>query len=476
MINRILIRIKVVQMLYAYLLTRSEFQILNQPERNTRDSRYAHTLYLDLLLLILQLSGQKVLPGNRRSAIDTLGETNLLADTALAKALAADLSVRELIGKGQTQVGRFDPLLQDLYRRIIASSVYADYRKKKGKKELADDVRLWSVIISTILAKEPRLLEIARADQEFTLAGFEAAFPMAARTLNDFSDTRSTLTQARKQLNDSLEKAYELYVALLMLPVHLTDLEAERIQSAKEKYCPTDEELNPNMRLVNNAYVAAIRDNEELAAFVKKHPMPWADNYYMLRDMLDAVRSSQLYRDYMDAPQASFRDDCEFWRQALKNIIFPGDALAEALENKSVYWNDDLAVMGTFTLKTIKQMGQSADGSVEILPIFKNDDDRNFGPELFLGAIRNREEYRAYIDRFINDAQWDPERLAFTDIVILITAITELLHFPTIPVPVTLNEYIEIANYYSTPRSGQFINGILYSIVNYLKEQGKLLK
>ena len=159
----------------------------------------------------------------------------------------------------------------------------------------------------------------------------------------------------------------------------------------------------------------------------------------------------------------------------------------EMIENKSVYWNDDLAIMGTFTLKTIKQMANTEQDCsaltpeelgrlVELLPVYKNREDEAFGPTLFEGAIKNRDEYRQYIDRFINDSQWDPERLAFTDIVILITAITELIAFPSIPVPVTLNEYIEIANYYSTARSGQFINGVLFSIVNYLKEQGKLLK
>lgn len=476
MINRILIRIKVVQMLYAYLLTRSEFHIESAPVKNTRDARYAYSLYLDLLLLILELSGCKIKPGNQRSAIDTLRESNTLAGTQLAKALSADLSIRELIGKGSPTIDSFDPLLQPLLQKITSSSVYADYRKKKGAKSLADDVKLWTVILSTILAKDAELLDICRKNEDFTSQGFRNAFIMVQNTLNDFSDTRSTLAQAKKSLNDSLEKAYELYISLLLLPGYLTDIEAERIEAAKEKYCPTDEELNPNTRFIDNAFVKAVRDNEEIAAYIKNRPVAWEGNYFILKQMLDAVKASAIYREYMEAPESSFADDCEFWRKALKNVIFPGDALAEALEDKSVYWNDDLAVMGTFTLKTIKQMAASADGSIEVLPVYKNDDDRQFGPELFLGAIRNRDEYRGYIDKFINDAQWDPDRLAFTDIVILITAITELLNFPTIPVPVTLNEYIEIANYYSTPRSGQFINGVLYSIVNYLKEEGKLHK
>lgn len=476
MVNRILIRIKVVQMLYAYLLTRSEFHIESAPEKNTRDARYAYSLYLDLLLLILQLSGCKVKTGNQRSAIDSLRESNVLAGSALAKALSADLSIRELIAKGSASIDSFDATLQGLYHKIVDSSVYADYRKKKGKKTLAEDAKLWSVILSTVIAKDPAFLEKARQNEDFTSAGFRQAFIMAANTLNDFSDTRSTLTQAKKSLNDSLEKAYELYVSLLMLPVYLTDLETERLEAAKEKYCPTDEELNPNTRFIDNRYVEIIRNSPEIAAYVKEHPVSWEGDYFMLKEILDSIRRSDLYAEYMANSNSTLSDDCEFWRKAMKNIVFPCDALAEAMENKSVYWNDDLAVMGTFTLKTIKQIGNSPDGAVELLPVYKNEDDAKFGPELFMGAINNREEYRSYIDKFINGSQWDPERLAFTDIVILIAAITELLNFPTIPIPVTLNEYIEIANYYSTARSGQFINGVLFSIVNYLKEEGKLLK
>lgn len=476
MINRILIRIKVVQMLYAYLLTRSEFHIESAPEKNTRDARYAYSLYLDLLLMILQLSGCKVKPGNLRTSLDTLRESNMLAGTTLANALASDLAIRELISKGSPTIDSFDDALQGIYRAITESSIYADYRKKKGKKTLADDVKLWTVLLATVLAKDPVLLEKARENSEFTSAGFRQAFNMAIDTLNNFSDTRTSLTQARKALNDSLEKAYELYVSLLLLPCYLTDLEAERIEAAKEKYCPTPEELNPDTRFIDNRYVKAIRESDQIAEYVKKHPIAWDGEYFMLKELLDAVRHSDIYKEYMEAPAVTYQDDCELWRQLLKNVIFPSDALAEGMENKSVYWNDDLAVMGTFTLKTIRQMANADNGKVELLPIYKNEDDANFGPQLFIDAVNNREEYRTYIDKFIDGSQWDPERLAFTDIVILIAAITELLNFPTIPIPVTLNEYIEIANYYSTARSGQFINGVLFSIINHLKEGGKLNK
>ena len=186
--------------------------------------------------------------------------------------------------------------------------------------------------------------------------------------------------------------------------------------------------------------------------------------------------ASEVYAAYMSAPATDRAADCDFWRTVFRTIILPSDDLAEVLESKSLYWNDDIDIMGTFVLKTIKRIGTSDKADVSLLPQYKDDEDARFGADLFLDTVNHFDDYRAYIDKFINSSQWDPERLAFMDIVIMTTAIAEMLNYPQIPIPVTLNEYIEIANSYSTPRSGAFVNGILYSVINYLKEQGKLTK
>ena len=178
----------------------------------------------------------------------------------------------------------------------------------------------------------------------------------------------------------------------------------------------------------------------------------------------------------MSAKETDFQADCEFWRNLFKEIILPSDALTEALESRSVYWNDDISIVGTFVLKTLRRTATDSDHSLELMPMFKDEEDAVFGETLFVDAINNADNYRELIDRFINESQWDTERIALMDIVILTAAITELLSFPAIPVPVTLNEYIEIANYYSSPRSGQFINGVLFSVINYLRENGQLQK
>lgn len=475
MINRILIRIKVVQLLYSYLLTRSEFRIVTAPEKATSDARYAHSLYIDLLLMILELAGYKAGARDARHPLSTIGSSNMLSASQVAKALSADSDIREIIAKGDNRISDFDDAVLRLYGKITSSAAYGDYRRKR-KRELADEVKLWTVLLATVFQKDALLMESARKNPEFTLAGYNEAFRMATETLADFSDNKSSYLNAKSALALSLEKAYDLYHALLRLPVHLTALEAERIEAAKDKYCPTPEDLNPNMKFVKNRFVEAIENHPQIIEYGKSHDIAWDADYYMLKDLLDSIKASDTYKEYMESETESLAADCEFWRTILKNIVFPSDVLAETLESKNIYWNDDLYVMGTFVLKTIRQMATTGNREVATLPMFKDEEDAEFGAGLFEGAVAHRDEYRGYVERFINGSQWDPERLALMDIVILITAITELLNYPAIPVPVTMNEYIEIANYYSSPRSGQFVNGVLYNVANYLKEEGMLQK
>ena len=462
-------------MLYSYLLTRSEFQLQKAPDGRSRDNKYAYVTYLNILLLIMELSGYRTDNSRRRNPLESLGDSNMLSGNKLASALASNIDIRDVIAKGDTGIEAFDDTLLRLYSLIQKSAVYADYRKKK-RHDLEEDVQFWTVVINTIIATNPLVTEAARTQPTFTLAGFQKGVEMAVRTINEYQDSHTSLVKAKKSLDESLEKAYELYHALLILPVFITDMERERIESAKAKYCPTDHELNPNMRFVENAYVEAIRNNPDMEEYLNKHPFSWESDYFMLKELLDKIKSSEAYKEYMEADSTDFAADCELWRTLLRTVVFPSDALAEAMESRSVYWNDDLAIMGTFVLKSIKHFAASGSNETKLLPIYKDEEDARFGPELFMNAVKERETYRGYIEKFINDSSWDPERLAFMDIVILTTAITELLKFPAIPLAVTMNEYVEIANYYSTTRSGQFINGVLFSIANYLREEGKLVK
>ena len=162
------------------------------------------------------------------------------------------------------------------------------------------------------------------------------------------------------------------------------------------------------------------------------------------------------------------------WRNFLRYVVFPSDDLNEALEGKSVYWNDDIDTIGTFVLKTIRRFEEGENSP--LLPQFKDDEDSRFGRELFNEVLKHKDEYNAIIEEALNKDSWDTDRLAFMDTVIARTALAELLNFPKIPVSVTINEYIEIAKAYSTPKSSFFLNGLLGAAVTNLRKQGKLLK
>lgn len=472
MINRILIRMKVVQLLYSYLLTRNDFHIIKSPERQTRDSRYAFDTYNRMLLLMLELSGYKV---NNATASHPLGRLrdNELSLT-VARELSSDTDIREIISRLGATVAPYDAVLLDLYRAITDSTIFKDFQRKRTRS-LEQEIQMWNVVFDTIISRHEGLMTIARNDEDFSVAGWNQGIKMLQSTLNLYVDNRDSFTQAKNSLADALDKAYELYHLLLLIPVEITRLQEQRLQEAKEKYLPTSDDLNPNTRFIENSYITSIVTSEEMEEYLKKHPSILDSHYVLVKQMLDDVLKSGLYEAYMSAPDTDHTRDCEFWRSVMKSVIIPGDPLAEMLESSSVYWNDDLEIMGTFALKTIKQIS-ATEGPAHLLPMFKDETDARFGAKLFLDAIDNRETYRGYIDRFIDPAQWDADRLAFMDIVVMMVAISELINFPEIPIPVTMNEYIEIANSYSTPRSGQFINGVLFSIINYLKEEGKIIK
>lgn len=464
-------------MLYAYLLTQSEFKVEQAPDpSSSRDKLYAYSLYLDLLLFILKMSGYRVHSNGQEAIVAGIGDNRYLQANKMVRSLASNDEIRRAILKERSSIDDFNSALPSVYSAILESSPYKSYIRLK-KRELKQDVDFWIDVINMVIAKSPEFLAAARRNPQFTNVGFQNGLNMVVATLDNFSDTRSMLAEAQNSLTRSLDKAHELYYSLLLLSVELTNMQYQRLDAAKHKFLPTAEDLHPDTRFIDNALPRMLADSEDMEEYIKSNPISWNDDYSLLKNLLDAILGSEVYAEYMAKPEVTFEDDCEFWRTVYKTIILPSDALAEVLESKSVFWNDDLDIMGTFVLKSIKRIASSGpDAEVKLLPQYKDEEDARFGKELFMYAVNNRDEYRSYIDKFIDVRQWDPERLAFMDIVVMITAIAELMHFPSIPIPVTLNEYIEIANCYSTPRSGQFVNGILFSVINYLKNEGKLLK
>lgn len=462
-------------MLYSYLLTRTDFKIQQAPESRAKDKRFAYSLYQDLLLLILEMSGYNVQGPDKTNPLVNVAKNSRLSANKLAKALANDSDIKELIAKGTSRIGNFDEVVVRLYPIVVASAAFRDYSKKRNP-EIKDDMEMWRAVINTVILREPLFEQAARLNPDFTVKGFEQAMQMLTETLSSYTDIRLSLDSAKKALVSSLDKAYELYHALLLLPVEITKFQAERLEEAKNKYLPTDDDLNPNTRFVDNKFVAYLENDEELSDYFAAHPFSWESDFVLIKALLDKILQSDIYAEYMAKAESSFSDDCEFWRDIFRKVIFPSDELLEVMESRSIYWNDDLNIMGTFVLKTVRAIASGEGTPVSLLPQYKDIEDEEYGPRLFMDTINGREEYQEMIFKCINSSHWDPERLAFMDIVILMTAIAELLNFPTIPTVVTINEYVEIANYYSTPKSGQFINGMLFTIINNLKSEGRLLK
>ena len=470
MINRILIRIKVVQILYSYLLSRSEFKIDSAPVASSRDRKFAYAVYLDMLSLIQELSGIRTNnPERRLPAIDVHPK---FRTNRVGRALADNPELKSITYREIADLNSFGPVLQRIADNLSKSTVFGEYARKRTHT-LDDDIKVWNVLLESAILKDTDVLAALRKNPDFSLSGLHYGIMQAVDTLKAYNDSTSMYVKAKNELETSLAKAYELYFALFQLIVELTREEEDRIEAAKGKYLATADELNPNMRFVENRFARYLAENEELRQMVDDKKITWFDSAPLLKNLLTLITQSDIYADYMAREETSWEDDCDFWRSVLKNIVLPSDALAEALETKSIFWNDDVVTMGTFVLKSIRRFASS--DKVSFLPQYKDDEDAEFGARLFALAVENREKYRSYIDKFINP-DWDPERLAFMDIVIMLTAIAEILNFPGIPLPVSLNEYIEIANDYSTHRSGPFINGILYSIANMLSDEGLLKK
>lgn len=284
-----------------------------------------------------------------------------------------------------------------------------------------------------------------------------------------------TLTTAKKELTKSLDKSYELYNALLKLMIELTDVQDLRLDEAKHKFLPTEEDLNPNMRFVENEFVKRLRADQTLADFVDDKKINWRDDELFVRLLLDKILRSEEYQEYMEMPKTSLVRDGEVWCQLMKKVVLPDENLLEHLQSMSVYYtDDDLQIMGQFVMKTIRRFEDEE--AQPILPQYKNDDDSKFGEQLFSKAVAEMEENNSYIDQFVKTEKWDVERIALMDRVVMCTALTEIRNYPSIPVNVSLNEYIELAKDYSTPRSGQFVNGILNAVVNKLRADKVIIK
>ncbi|MBQ6652429.1 MAG: transcription antitermination factor NusB [Prevotella sp.] len=288
-----------------------------------------------------------------------------------------------------------------------------------------------------------------------------------------YQNGSKNLDNAEKELLFSLSKAYDLYNYLLLLIVAITREERLRVEIGTNRAQREGTEP-PSQRFAYNKFAIQLEDNKMLGKFVEEQHLSWEDDIETVRTLCNLIEQSETYKEYMASSDDSYETHREVWRKLYRQLIQDNDDLDGVLEEKSLYWNDDKEVVDTFVLKTIKRFDPASGRQQELLPEFKEEEDREFARRLFRATILNAEQYQRYMSE--NSRNWDFSRLAYMDIVVMQIAIAEMLNFPNIPVSVTINEYVNLSKLYSTPRSSSYINGMLDSIARSLIATGRMMK
>lgn len=282
-----------------------------------------------------------------------------------------------------------------------------------------------------------------------------------------------SLMASEKTLVASIDKAYDLYVQMLSLISEIARYAEQRQEAAKQKKIPTYEDLNPNRKFVENQAIHLISESDSVNDYIASRKLSWAAYPELIKALYQQLEQSDYYKKYMVSEERSFKEDVALLVDFYTNELEESEMLEDVLDEQSILWNDDLGFSLTLVIRTLSNLRQSHT-DVKLLPKFKNDEDLLFAKELFAKAAVNYNANVELIEQYTRN--WDIERVAFMDIVIMATAIAELTSFPSIPVKVTLDEYIEIAKFYSTASSGTFINGVLDKVVATLTADGKIVK
>ncbi|MDR2894480.1 MAG: transcription antitermination protein NusB [Alistipes sp.] len=278
----------------------------------------------------------------------------------------------------------------------------------------------------------------------------------------------------RKNLRESIDRAYDLYFQMLWLVVEVRRYAETRIELGRNKHLPTPEERNPNMKFVQNELIRRIEESDAVVGHIKKRKLGWSAYPELIKELYEALTASDYYKRYMEGGNGDLRDDIAVVRAFYSSAELEDSALLEdVLEEQSVLWNDDAGFAIVMVVRTLERIRDNQT-DIPVLPEFKSDEDPVFADTLLVRAVDEWEDNMKLVQQFT--LNWDIERIALVDNLVISAAITELTAFDDIPVKVTLDEYIEIAKYYSTPGSNSFINGVLDKVVETLTADGRINK
>lgn len=279
---------------------------------------------------------------------------------------------------------------------------------------------------------------------------------------------------AEKELLLSLDKAYDLYNYMLLLMVETSRISLRMLEMRESRSKKLNDGIHWSHKFVDNRFILQLESNRELRAYCDEQELSWANHEDFVRNLYNKIEESDFYLLYMNSDTSSYEEDREIWRLIYRHIIVDNEELAGILEDINVYWNDDKTIIDTFVLKTINRFTEKCTATQPLMPKFKTDTDRDFAIKLMRRALMGQEHFYGLIGT--TTRKWDFERIALMDRIILQLGLAEITTFPNIPISVSINEYVDIAKMYSTPKSGKYINATLDTIAKKLIEEGKLVK
>lgn len=289
-----------------------------------------------------------------------------------------------------------------------------------------------------------------------------------------------SLAEAESRLDLSCEATRDLYVFMLGIVSPLTRIARERLESARKKFNPTEEERNPNMKFADNALAGLLDSDPDFVKAFTKRKFSWEQYDLFLKKIFSSVSGKEYYRKYMDSDVTSLAEDCRLFSRIFEEEFVDSPELGQILEDMSIWWNDDLAYSLTYCCRTMDTLAKG--GRWQLPPLYQSDmkkdakleSDRQFAHRLLQNAFAGRQRYSEMISGAVSN--WDQDRIVSTDMALIVTGLAEAENFPTIPVKVTINEYVEISKYYGTPKSSVFVNGLLDRLIQKLANDGKIRK
>ncbi len=289
-----------------------------------------------------------------------------------------------------------------------------------------------------------------------------------------FQSGNTALTIGEKELFYGIEKIYDLYLYQLSLIIEIGKQAQRKIDDNKNKQVPSADDLTPNTRFVNNKVLLAISNSESLEKKISQRKISWAKAPEVVRKIYLQFKDSKHYQTYLSSQQSSYEQDRDLMLKLLKNYICENELLHHFYEENSIYWLDDWELVNKMIIKSLKSITNESEPVFEPMKLYKDIEDKDFALELFRRTILNEKEFAPMIAS--KTQNWDIDRIALMDIIIMKMALAEIIKFPQIPVKVSLNEYIELSKMYSTPKSKIFVNGVLDKLVDELANENKISK